>query len=61
METPEPNRAVDPELEAEAQAALERYERERNTMSAKKFVSDRDALEDAWTGSGEHSARDEGW
>jgi hypothetical protein len=47
--------------EAEAQAALDRRTRERITMSAREFVSERDALEDAWTGSGERSARDEGW
>ncbi|HEX3803436.1 MAG TPA: hypothetical protein VHV75_11405 [Solirubrobacteraceae bacterium] len=47
--------------EAEAQAALDRKTRERIAMSAREFVSERDALEDAWAGSGEHSARDEGW
>jgi hypothetical protein len=45
----------------EAQAALDRRIRERIAMSAREFVSERDALEDAWAGSGEHSARDEGW
>lgn len=30
-------------------------------MNAKEFVSERDALEDAWAGSAEHGARDEGW
>jgi hypothetical protein len=55
--------AVDREVaEAEeAQAALDRRIRERIAMSAREFVSERDALEDAWAGSGEHSARDEGW
>ncbi len=55
-------RSVDGEpAEAEAQAALERKLRERATMNAREFVSERDALEDAWAGSGEHSAREEGW
>jgi hypothetical protein len=49
-----------PEAE-EAQAALDRRTRERVAMSAREFVSDRDALEDAWAGSGKDSARDEGW
>lgn len=62
MEDPELIRSVDHELtEAEAQAALDRGARERLAMSAREFVSERDALEDAWAGSGEHSARDEGW
>lgn len=62
METPDRISAVDHEpSEADAQAALERRPRERNAMSAREFVSERDALEDAWAGSGEHSARDEGW
>jgi hypothetical protein len=53
---------VDHEIaEAEAQAALDRRARERIAMSAREFVSERDALEDAWAGSGEHRARDEGW
>jgi hypothetical protein len=47
--------------EAEAQAALDRRARERIAMSAREFVSERDALEDAWAGSSEHSTRDEGW
>jgi hypothetical protein len=56
-------RSVDREIaEAEeAQAALDRRIRERTAMSAREFVSERDALEDAWAGSGKHSARDEGW
>jgi hypothetical protein len=45
----------------EAQAALDRRIRERIAMSAREFVSERDALEDAWSGSGQHGARDEGW
>jgi hypothetical protein len=49
-----------PEAE-EAQAALERRARERTGMSAREFVSERDALEDAWAGSRENGARDEGW
>jgi hypothetical protein len=62
MEDPDVSRAVDHEqAEAEAQAALDRRTRERNAMSAKEFVSERDALEDAWAGSGEHGAREEGW
>jgi hypothetical protein len=62
MERPDPVRVVDHEpAEVEAQAALERAERERKAMSAREFVSERDALEDAWAGSGEHSAREEGW
>jgi hypothetical protein len=63
VENPSLNHSLDhetPEAE-EAQAALERRARERNAMSAREFVSERDALEDAWTGSGEHGARDEGW
>jgi hypothetical protein len=47
--------------EAEAQAALDRRTRERLAISAREFVSERDALEDVWAGSREHSARDEGW
>jgi hypothetical protein len=62
MEDPDPICAVDHEIaEAAAEAALARKERERIAMSAREFVSERDALEDAWAGSGEHSARDEGW
>jgi hypothetical protein len=45
----------------EAQAALDRRISERIAMSAREFVSERDALEDAWAGSGKDSARDEGW
>jgi len=55
-------RAVDHEpAEAEAQAALDREPRARVTMSAREFVSERDALEDAWAGSAGHGTRDEGW
>ena len=62
MDEEEIDRAADDEpAEAEAQAALRRRERERRTMSAREFVSERDALEDAWSGSGEHARRDEGW
>jgi hypothetical protein len=62
MEQPDPISAVDHEpAEVDAQAALERQARERKAMSAREFVSERDALEDAWSGSGEHSAREEGW
>lgn len=62
MENPDRIRSVDDEAaEAEAQAALDRRARERRAMSAREFVSERDALEDAWAGSGEHSAREEGW
>lgn len=51
----------DRELETEAEAALAERRRERVTLSAREFVSDRDALEDAWNGSGEQRSRDEGW
>ena len=63
MENRDPIRSVDREIaEAEeAQAALDRRIRERIAMSAREFVSERDALEDAWAGSGQHGARDEGW
>ena len=62
MERPDLIQSVDHETaEAEAQAALDRKSRERIAMSAREFVSERDALEDAWAGSGERSARDEGW
>ncbi|HEX3614960.1 MAG TPA: hypothetical protein VHU61_00360 [Solirubrobacteraceae bacterium] len=62
MERPDLIHAVDHEpAEAEAQAALDRKERERVAMSAREFVSERDALEDAWAGSRERDARDEGW
>ena len=63
MEDPDIIRAVDHEkAEAEAEAALERTKaRERISTSAQEFISNRDALEDAWAGSGEHSERDEGW
>ena len=62
VDYPHPVHSVDHEpSEVEAQAALDRRARERLAMSAREFVSERDALEDAWAGSGEHSARDEGW
>lgn len=62
MPSPDPIRTVDHEpAEAEAQAALERIAREREAMSAREFVFERDALEDAWAGSGEHGRREEGW
>ena len=62
MERPDLIDAVDHEgAEAEAQAAMERKARERRAMSAREFVSERDALEDAWSGSREREARDEGW
>ena len=62
MERPDLSHSVDHEpAEAEAQAAMERKARERLAMSAREFVSERDALEDAWSGSREHEARDEGW
>lgn len=64
MEKPDSVRSADhedAEIEAEAEAALARKARERKAMSAREFVSERDALEDAWAGSGEHSGRDEGW
>jgi hypothetical protein len=47
--------------EAEAQAALERLRRERRSTSAQEFVSNRDALEDAWAQTDRDSERDEGW
>jgi hypothetical protein len=47
--------------EAEAQAALERLRRERSTTSAQEFVSNRDALEDAWAQTDRETERDEGW
>jgi hypothetical protein len=63
MKNPDLVHSVDCETaEAEAQAALDRRTRERIAMSAREFLSERDALEDEWAGSpGEHSARDEGW
>ena len=62
METPDRISSVEYELaDAEAEAALDRKPRERIAMSAREFVSERDALEDAWAGSGERSSRDEGW
>ena len=62
MERPDLIHAVDHEgAEAEAQAALAPTPRERTAMSAREFVSERDALEDAWSGTGAHHARDEGW
>jgi uncharacterized protein YukE len=62
MEDPDLIRSVDHEAaEAEAEAALTRQARERIARSAQEFVSDRDALQDAWAGSGEPGARDEGW
>ena len=62
MEIPDRISSADYEFaEAEAEAALHRKPRERIAMSAREFVSERDALEDAWAGSGEHSSRDEGW
>ena len=62
MEPSDPIRAVDHEpAEVDAQAALERRARERKAMSAREFVSERDALEDAWAGAGDRGSRDEGW
>jgi hypothetical protein len=62
MERPGLIQSVDHEAaEAEAQAALDRRSRERIAMSAREFVSERDALEDAWADSGERGARDAGW
>jgi hypothetical protein len=49
------------EVEAEAEAAMARRERERIAMSAREFVSERDALEDAWSGSPDRDTREEGW
>jgi len=60
LDNRDPVRSVDHEpAEAEAQAALARRPRERVAMSAREFVSERDALEDAWAGS--PGGRDEGW
>ena len=62
MDRPAHVNSVDHEdAEGEAQAAIERRARERVAMSAREFVSERDALEDAWAGSGERDAREEGW
>ena len=62
MHDPDPIRSVDHEpAEAEAQAAWDRKQRERIAMSAREFVSERDALEDAWAGSDGQGRRDEGW
>jgi hypothetical protein len=62
MENPDRISSVDHErAEAEAEAALDRKPRARIAISAQEFVSERDALEDAWAGSGEHSSRDDGW
>ncbi len=62
MEEPDRMRLADHEpAEVDAQAALESKPRTRTAMSAREFVSERDALEDAWAGSGRHSAREEGW
>jgi hypothetical protein len=62
MESQDLVRSVDHEgAETESQAAIERRTPKRATMSAKEFVSERDALEDAWAGSAERNARDEGW
>jgi hypothetical protein len=62
MERPDLIHAVDHEgAEAEAQAAMARAERERVAMSAREFVSERDALEDAWSHSSDRDAREEGW
>lgn len=61
-EIPDRIHTVDREpAEGEAEAALDRRARERTATSAQEFVSERDALEDAWAGSGERGARDEGW
>jgi hypothetical protein len=62
MDDPDRSRAVDHEnAEAEAQAALNFKARERKSMSAREFVSEKDALEDAWASSDERHAREEGW
>jgi hypothetical protein len=62
VQQPNPIHSVDHEpAEAEAQAALDRSAREREATSTQEFVSERDALEDAWAGSREQGARDEGW
>jgi hypothetical protein len=61
-ETPDPIHRVDHEpAEGEAQAALGQSARQRVATSTQEFVSERDALEDAWAGSPERGARDEGW
>ncbi len=63
MDRPDPVSAdpADTERESDAEAAHARTARERRAMSAREFVSERDALEDVWAGSGERDARDEGW
>jgi hypothetical protein len=62
MERPDLIQSVDHEAgEAGAQVAWDRRSRQRIAMSAREFVSERDALEDAWADSGERPARDEGW
>jgi hypothetical protein len=58
----EPHREFEGErAEADAQAALEKLRRERTTTSAQEFVSNRDALEDAWAQADRAAERDEGW
>ncbi len=63
MDRPDPAGAdpADTERESDAEAAHQPKARERTAMSAREFVSERDALEDAWAGSGERDGRDEGW
>jgi hypothetical protein len=59
VERPDLSQTVDHEsAEVEAQAALDRRTPERIAMSAREFVSERDALEDAWAGSREHGVRE---
>ncbi len=47
--------------EADAEAALKKLQRDRRTTSAQEFVSNRDALEDAWAQDDGDADRDEGW
>jgi hypothetical protein len=49
------------QAEADADAALERLQRTRVTTAAQEFVSNRDALEDAWSQEAKDAEREAGW
>ncbi len=62
MDDPDPISGVVHEpAEAEAPTAETQPPQAQNALGAREFVSDRDALEDAWANSRDRSARDEGW
>ncbi|HET9073054.1 MAG TPA: hypothetical protein VFN48_00615 [Solirubrobacteraceae bacterium] len=62
MQEPPHFRAADHDAdEADAEAAHAATRRERASMPAREFVSERDALQDAWSGDDDRFRRDDGW